>query len=49
MATSINLSLARALYERQKEGQGTDDVVIPDYPQLRDLLTDLSYPMGIHA
>ena len=39
-----NLALARTLYERQKEGLGTDNVVIPDYPQLRDLLTDLSYP-----
>lgn len=39
-----NLALARSLYVRQKEGLSTDDVAIPNYPQLRELLTDLSYP-----
>lgn len=39
-----NISIAKTLYERQKAGKSTEDIIIPDYPQLKDLLTDLSYP-----
>lgn len=40
-----NIDIAKALYERRKAGAATDDIAIPDYPQLRDLLTDLSLPV----
>ena len=39
-----NIGIARVLYERRKEGRSTDDVEVPDYPQLRDFLMDLSIP-----
>ena len=39
-----NLSTAQTLYERQKEGKPIDDIVIEDYPYLKDILMDLSYP-----
>ena len=32
------------MYERQKEGDGIEDIVVPDYPLLKEILTDLSYP-----
>jgi len=39
-----NIGIAKNLYELQKEGKEIDSVLIPDYPQLKDILTDLSYP-----
>lgn len=39
-----NISIAKMLYELQKDGKSTDGVEIPDYPELRDFLMDLSYP-----
>lgn len=39
-----NLGIARTLYERQKAGGGTDDISVPGPPQLKSILTDLSYP-----
>lgn len=40
-----NISLSKAMYEKQKEGKSTDDIEVPDYPQLKEILTDLSYPL----
>lgn len=39
-----NLGTIQALYDRQKAGLSTVDVAIPDYPQLKEILTDLSHP-----
>jgi hypothetical protein len=39
-----NIGIAKKLYELQKVGKGTDDIEVPYYPQLRDILLDLSYP-----
>ena len=39
-----NISLSKAMYERQKDGIGIDDIDVPDYPELKGILTDLSYP-----
>lgn len=39
-----NIDIAKTLNERQKAGACIDDIAIPDYPQLKDILTDLSYP-----
>lgn len=32
------------MYERLKEGNGIEDIVVPDYPQLREILQDLTNP-----
>lgn len=39
-----NLATVRLLYERQVAGRSVEDIVIEDYPRLKDLLLDLSYP-----
>ena len=39
-----NIPLSKTMYERQKEGKSTEDINVPDYPQLKEILTDLSYP-----
>ena len=39
-----NLTTAQLLYERQAAGQPIDDIAIDDYPRLKDILQDLSYP-----
>lgn len=39
-----NIDIAKTLYDRQKEGIYLDDIDIPDYPQLKELLIDLSFP-----
>lgn len=39
-----HIVVAKTFYERQKAGLPTDDIELPDYPQLRELLTDLSHP-----
>lgn len=39
-----NIALSKAMYERQKQGQSIEDIGVPDYPQLREILKDLSYP-----
>lgn len=39
-----NLAIAKTLYESQKKGKSFDSIVVPDYPQLYDILTNLSYP-----
>ena len=39
-----NLTTVQLLYERQAAGQPIDDIVIEDYPRLKDILQDLSYP-----
>jgi len=38
------ISLSKAMYEKQKEGKGIEDIDVPDYPQLKEILQDLSYP-----
>ena len=40
-----NIGLSKTLYERQKKGEGVIDIAIPDYPQLKDILIDLSTPV----
>lgn len=40
-----NITLCRVMYERQKEGKSIEDINVPDYPQLREVLQDLSYPL----
>lgn len=39
-----NIDIAKMLYDRQKAGASIDDIAIPDIPQLKDILTDLSRP-----
>lgn len=39
-----NLTTIQLLYERQVAGQSIEDISIEDYPHLKDLLLDLSYP-----
>ena len=39
-----NISLSKAMYEKLKEGKGIEDIVVPDYPQLKEILQDLSSP-----
>lgn len=39
-----NIGLAKQIYERRKAGLPTDDVTVPDYPQLREFLLDLTRP-----
>ena len=39
-----NITLSKTMYERQKDGKDIDDIDVPNYPQLREVLTDLSYP-----
>ncbi|EJW89283.1 hypothetical protein EVA_22610, partial [gut metagenome] len=39
-----NLTTAQLLYERQATGQSIEDIEIEDYPRLKDILQDLSYP-----
>lgn len=39
-----NVGTIKQLYERRVAGKPTEDVAIADYPQLRDILTDLSLP-----
>lgn len=39
-----NITIAPKLYERQKAERAIDDIEIPDYPQLKEILLDLSYP-----
>lgn len=39
-----NIAIAKKLYERLKEGKAIDGIEIPDYPLLKDVLLDLSYP-----
>lgn len=39
-----NLTTAQLLYERQAAGQSIEDIAIEDYPHLKDILQDLSYP-----
>ena len=39
-----NISISKAMYEKQKEGKGIEDIAVPDYPQLKEILQDLSYP-----
>ena len=36
-----NLTTVQLLYERQAEGQPVKDIVIEDYPRLKDILLDL--------
>ena len=36
-----NLTPVQLLYERQAEGQPVKDIVIEDYPRLKDILMDL--------
>ena len=40
-----NLTTVQLLYERQAAGQPIDDIVIEDYPRLKDILQDLSSPL----
>lgn len=40
-----NIGLVKILYERQKKGRSIIDITIPDYPQLKDILIDLSTPV----
>ena len=39
-----HIDIAHAMYQRRKEGNEIDDIEVPDYPQLKELLQDLSYP-----
>ena len=39
-----NIAISKAMYERQKLGHDLGDIEVPDYPQLREFLKDLSYP-----
>lgn len=39
-----NIGIAQKLYKQQRKGNGTGDIEVPDYPELRDILLDLSYP-----
>lgn len=39
-----NISIAQTLYELQKNGESTESTDVPDYPQLKNILLDLSYP-----
>lgn len=39
-----NLTTIQLLYERKVAGQSIEDISIEDYPHLKDLLSDLSYP-----
>ena len=38
------IPLAKCMYERQKKRKGIEDIYVPDYPQLKEILRDLSYP-----
>lgn len=40
-----NIGLARDMYELRKAGKDIDVIKVPDYPQLRDILIDLSEPV----
>ena len=40
-----HIPLAKAMYEKQNAGKGIEDIDVPDYPQLREILTDLSCPL----
>ena len=40
-----NINLGKATYENRKKGMGIEDIKVPDYPQLRDILTELSEPL----
>lgn len=40
-----HIDIAHAMYQRRKEGNEIDDIEVPDYPQLKELLQDLSYPI----
>lgn len=39
-----NICIAQTLYELQKNGESTESTDVPDYPQLKNILLDLSYP-----
>ena len=39
-----NIEIAKAFYECRKAGKSADDIAVPDYPQLKELLMDLAYP-----
>jgi len=39
-----NIGIAQTFYECRKAGKSMDDIAVPDYPQLRDILLDLSRP-----
>lgn len=39
-----NIGAGKAMYELRREGRGAETVAVPDYPQLRDILLDLSEP-----
>lgn len=39
-----NITIIKTLYERKVAGLPVDDVSIPNYPQLKDFLMDLSEP-----
>ena len=39
-----NIGLGRDMYDLRKAGQKIDAVNVPDYPQLQDILMDLSEP-----
>lgn len=40
-----NINLGKAMYENRKKGMDIEDIKVPDYPQLRDILTELSEPL----
>ena len=40
-----NIGLGRDMYELRKAGRDINAVVVPDYPQLKDILKDLSEPI----
>jgi len=39
-----NIETAKVLYELKTDGKSTDATAVPDYPQLKEILDDLSYP-----
>lgn len=39
-----NLGISKALYERNKDGESTKDIVLPDDAQLKNILMDLATP-----
>ena len=40
-----NINLGKAMHENRKKGMDIEDIKVPDYPQLRDILTELSEPL----
>lgn len=40
-----NINLGKAMYENRKKGMDIEDIKVQDYPQLREILTELSEPL----